>query len=238
MSELILVRHGQAAAFSENSDRLTELGQRQAEALGHYLVARGVEVDEVHSGTLERQRHTEALVGELYRKAGRSWPEAQRNAGWNEYDSGGVTRRLAPLLAARDPGFAALQADFQTHAGSRQQNRYFQRMFEALMAAWVEGSLTHPEVESFADFHARVRAARDRIIDAEGSRRVLVFSSGGPIGVCVQLALEAPLAAAIKTNWRVKNGSLTEFIFSRGRLSLDAFNRIPHLDDPALQSFR
>ena len=71
-----------------------------------------------------------------------------------------------------------------------------------------------------------------------GEYELAVVTSGGPIGVCVQLALEAPAAQSMKINWRVQNASLTEFIFSRDRLSLDSFNRYPHLADPALQSFR
>jgi hypothetical protein len=36
----------------------------------------------------------------------------------------------------------------------------------------------------------------------------------------------------------VRNCSLTEFVFSGERISLDSFNAIPHLDDPALRTFR
>jgi hypothetical protein len=36
----------------------------------------------------------------------------------------------------------------------------------------------------------------------------------------------------------VRNCSLTEFVFSGERLSLDSFNGTPHLDDPALRTFR
>ena len=44
---------------------------------------------------------------------------------------------------------------------------------------------------------------------------------------------------AVHLNWRVKNGSLTEFVFSSSkRLSLDCFNACPHLTSADLQSFR
>jgi broad specificity phosphatase PhoE len=93
-------------------------------------------------------------------------------------------------------------------------------------------------VPSFEAFHAGVERARRDILEREGSRKVAVFTSGGPIGVCVQLALEAPKAVAVHLNWRVKNGSLTDFMFSgTNRLSLDSFNTTPHLDDELL-SFR
>ena len=67
---------------------------------------------------------------------------------------------------------------------------------------------------------------------------MVAFTSGGFIGVAVQIALGAPDPSGLEVNWRVRNSSLTEFLFSRGRLSLDSFNAIPHLDDEALRSFR
>jgi broad specificity phosphatase PhoE len=239
MSQLTLIRHGQAAAFTNDSDRLTELGRKQARKLGEYMLARGVRFDEVHSGTLRRQVETEQIVGEVLRAGGVAWPEARRAPGWNEYDAGAINGRLGPLLAERDPTYRQLVTDFQTRAQARDRNRYFQRMFEALMDCWVQGALEDEAVESFRAFHRRIATARSEILEAEGSRKVAVFTSGGPIGVCVQLALEAPEAMALRLNWRVKNGSLTDFTFSgSARLSLDSFNDIAHLDDPALQSFR
>jgi len=54
----------------------------------------------------------------------------------------------------------------------------------------------------------------------------------------VQRALRAPKPVALELNWRVRNTSLTEFVFGRDRLSLDFFNTMPHLADASLQSFR
>jgi hypothetical protein len=31
---------------------------------------------------------------------------------------------------------------------------------------------------------------------------------------------------------------MTEFTFARGRISLDSFNSIPHLDDPEMRTYR
>jgi broad specificity phosphatase PhoE len=229
VSQLLLIRHGQAAAFTADSDRLTELGRRQAQELGAYLAARGTRFDEVVSGTLKRQTETEQLVGEALQRAGLPWPAARREPGWNEYDAGAISSAFAPVLAQRDAGFAKLAQDFEAHAHAPDRNRYFQRMFERLMECWIAGEIEADGVEPFAAFHARVSAARAAILDAAGSRNVAVFTSGGPIGVCVQLAVQAPPAMAIALNWRVKNGSLTEFVFGPGRLSLDGFNACPHL---------
>ena len=60
---------------------------------------------------------------------------------------------------------------------------------------------------------------------------MVVFTSGGVIGVAVQIALGTPDPSGLEINWRVRNSSLTEFLFSGERLSLDSFNTLPHLDD-------
>jgi broad specificity phosphatase PhoE len=237
MSQLVMVRHGQAAAFSHDSDRLTELGERQAAVLGEYWVQNGVEFDDVVVGSLRRHAQTEAQVAAAYARAGKAWPKARIDAGWNEYDAGGVSQ-LAPALAERDPAFAKLAADYQANAASPDRNRYFQRMFEVLMSSWVAGESQSDAVESFEAFHGRVAVAFDTVLRAEGSRRVVVFSSGGPIGVTVQRSLRAPKSVALELNWRVRNASLTEYVFGRDRLSLDYFNAIPHLVDAGLRSFR
>jgi broad specificity phosphatase PhoE len=237
MSQLVLVRHGQAAAFTDDSDRLTELGERQASVLGEYWVKSGVAFDEVIVGSLRRHAQTEAKVSQAFRRAGLPWPQASRDPGWNEYDASGIMQ-LGAAVAQNDAGFAKLVADFQAQREGSDRNRYFQRMFEQLMTRWIAGDVHSEAVESFEVFHARVSKAFDAVLSGEGSRRVVVFSSGGPIGVSVQRALRAPKPVAIELNWRVRNGSLTEFVFGSGRLSLDCFNTAPHLVDAGLRSFR
>ena len=101
-----------------------------------------------------------------------------------------------------------------------------------MMPLWIAGKLESSGVESWTAFHERVRRGFQPIIESEApSRRVVVFTSGGPIGVAVQTVLQAPDHIAIEVNWRIKNCSLTEFVFTRGRISLDMFNATPHLHE-------
>jgi len=237
MSSLLLIRHGQARAFDVDSDRLSDLGRDQARRLGEHLVSLGIDFDEVHVGALVRQRQTAELVGEAFRAAGRGWPEPLMDAAWNEYDSGGVLGTLLPALAARDESFAKLVQEFQAAAGRPDKNRYFQRMFEALMDSWERGAIESGDVEPFASFHERVRTAFHRVTSTGGSRQIAVFTSGGPIGVCTQVVLDAPPKTSLRLNWRVKNASLTEVVFSAGRASLEYFNVVEYLD-PAHRTFR
>jgi len=238
MSTLFLVRHGQASSYDHGGDHLSDLGRVQARKLGEYLVQSSARFDCVIAGTMLRQQQTASIVGEVFAQAGLPFPSTQVDARWNEYDAQGVTGALVPVLAAADPGFARKVEDFQAAIGTREQNRFFQRMFEVVMAKWVGGELAAPGVEAFSAFDQRICEAREAITSDPASRRVAVFTSGGPIGACVQAVMRAPSLVAMEINWRVRNTSITELLYSRERISLDVFNAVPHLLDPALLSFR
>ncbi len=239
MGQLTLIRHGQACAFEQDSDRLTELGEQQAQALGTYWLRREVTFDEAYSGTLVRQRRTAEIIGACFAAEGRAWPALHSLPELNEYDANGLLHRLVPALAERDAQFYALFEAFQQHRQSADRNRYFQKMFEAATACWLKGELEVEGIEPWPAFRERVRGALKHIIAQEGSgRRIAVFTSGGVIGLAVQTALQAPEAKALEINWRVRNCSLTEFTFSRDRFAFDSFNALPHLDDPALITYR
>lgn len=220
MSTLTLVRHGQARAFEKDSDRLTELGEAQARELGEWWRARGAGFDEVYCGCLTRQIRTAELAG---------FAGAVQLPAWNEYDAGGVLGTLAPRLAAADGSFAKLVEEYEAHRADSGANRYFQRMFEYIMNRWVAGDLADGGVEPWSAFQTRVTVALRRIVDSDtGGRRVLVVTSGGPIATVVQTVTGAPSRAALELNWRVRNCSVTEVLFSKGRMSLDSFNVSAH----------
>ena len=235
MSRLILVRHGQARAFEDDSDRLTEAGMEQALKLGQYFAARRLEFNEVYCGNMERQKRTMLLISNAYRDARIAWPSMRVVPGWNEYDSLSILKHLQPLLAARDQRFSELVDEANHNKRSPSANRHFQPMFEMLLQQWIAGSLEHAEVESWAAFRGRVETALRRILSSEGpSRTVLVVSSGGPIAAAVQCVLEAPPRMALELNWRMRNASITELLFTKGRVTLDLFNSVPHLDPDAV----
>ncbi len=228
MAHLVLVRHGQATPFEAVTDRLSPVGEAQSRKLGEYWARNQVAFDEIYTGSLVRQRRTAELSG---------WAEAEIIPELNEYDAESVVKYLAPQLAARDPDFRKL-AEANLGEGP-DRNKRFQKMFEPLMLRWITGELDSPQVESWRDFRERVGRGLLRVTSGQSrGRRVAAFTSGGPIGVAVQMALHAPDKTGLELNWRVRNCSLTEFLFTGGRLSLDSFNAIPHLDDPALWTFR
>jgi len=102
-------------------------------------------------------------------------------------------------------------------------------MLEPLAAAYLHGEVTHPEVEAWASFRARIHAFLRELLAGPSGRTVLAFTSGGVIGVTMAAVLRAPDESALTLNWRVRNGSLTRLTYGGGRSSLDSFNETAHL---------
>ncbi len=242
MSRLTIVRHGQASFFTDDYDKLSEIGEQQSRVLAEYWIANGVAYDEVYTGTLQRQTRTAEVVGETFAAAGLPWPEHGVYEGLNEYEADGIMDNLLPELCEREDRFRVLKEDYDAaeSEGGPPRYRTFHRLLEAVMVEYVAGKYKSNGFEPWIEFSGRVRSALKSIIEKGGSgRSIAVFSSGGPVGVFVQTALEAPEIKACELNWRVHNCSLTEFTFSPNRFTLDAFNAVAHLTpQPELLTYR
>jgi broad specificity phosphatase PhoE len=228
VSQLFLIRHGQATPFEDDTDRLSALGERQARAVGAFLTASGIVPTRLVHGPLVRQMRSALLAAEA---AGSHWPALEPLPGLAEYDGDGLIRKLAPLLAEKDAAFAALlrEAEALRENELPDRNRAFQKMLERLLDVYQSGDLHHPETESWQDFKGRVRAALNDILGSPNGSTVLAFTSGGVIGTVVAGVLDAPDASALKLNWRVRNSSITRLTLGAGRISLDSFNETAHL---------
>jgi broad specificity phosphatase PhoE len=94
-------------------------------------------------------------------------------------------------------------------------------------------------VESWAEFSARVYRGLTHIAASDGNgQQVAIFSSGGPIGVTVQRALNLAPEMTLKIAWMARNCSYSELLFSGERFTLSSFNAFPHLDDPSVLTYR
>jgi len=231
MSVLFLVRHGQARLFTEDYDRLSDLGVGQAEALGHSWLEQGIRPDHVWTGSLKRQIRTAQSVGEVFFSNNECWPEPCTTDQLNEYPAEEILRSLGRHLRETDPNIAVLADAFEAAAGSNDRYRHFHRLLVAVTARWVSGDYQCDDVPvSWSDWSDSVRDALGRIMKTTGSgESVAVFTSGGPIGVSMQTVLGAPDIKAAELNWRIHNASVTRFTFSGERVSLDRFNDVAHL---------
>jgi broad specificity phosphatase PhoE len=239
MSTLALVRHAQASFFAENYDQLSPLGEQQARLLGQYWVRRGVRFDEVYTGPRVRQIETAALAGEAFARAGLPWPESQFLDELDEHQVDRLMKAAMPAIIEAFPHVGPLHADYQKAELPHDRHRSFQLMFEEVVKLWVAGKVEAPGVESWKEFTRRVEGGLKRIVDGQQrGRRVAAFSSVGAITGCLRASLGCADLTALDLGWRVRNCSITDFVFSGRRLTLEGFNAYPHLEDPGLWTYR
>jgi broad specificity phosphatase PhoE len=138
----------------------------------------------------------------------------------------------------QDPKLSALADEFDHARGGEGEARAFQRLFEAAMLKWIASPTPGEGMEPWPAFRDRVSSAVRRLMAGEPSRRIAVFTSGGPIGLSVQLAIKGPGKSFLEVNWRIRNCSVTQFLFDRERFTLESFNCIGHLHDRSLRTYR
>lgn len=218
-------------------DELSELGRAQARALGVCFAAQGSTFDAAFTGPARRQRDTAALAGEAVQAAAQPWPAVIELPGLDEHDAFGLLRAAGSALA-HEPEIATGYQSFVAAALPSERSRAFQRLFEAVMARWMEGRFEPHDVETWPRFRARVLAGLEVVL-AAGASRAVAFTSVGPLAVLLQRALGTDDAASFRTAWRLRNASITSFVFDgAGRFTLDGFNALPHLPDPTTWTFR
>jgi broad specificity phosphatase PhoE len=208
MVELTLVRHGQAQTGARDEasyDRLSPLGEQQADWLGAHLAALGQGYDRVICGTLLRQRQTAQRV------AGPLGLQPETDARLNEMDYFGLTRSLNETHALP---FPTDRETFLVHIAE-------------VLRAWEEGEIDSPQ-ESFAAFRARVQGV---VAEAEAAGgRVMLVTSGGVIGMAMRLLLRLDRMAHGHLLLQIENTSVHRYVKAGPDLVLDTFNAVPHLE--------
>jgi len=229
MSELYLIRHGQAGSRADY-DWLSDTGRLQARRLGAYFRAQGVRFTAAFCGGMRRQRETaETVLGELP-----DAPALTVDERWNEFNLEGLWEHLAPRLLEEDVGFAQQYA--REHAGNPAAERTITSCDITLIRAWVRGAC-HPEVESWRDFRARVEAARDAVAALPAGSAVAVFTSATPTGIWCGNAFNLQPRDMLRIAAVLFNSSFSTLRLRPHELTLQSLNQTPHLD-PALRTYR
>jgi broad specificity phosphatase PhoE len=239
MGRLWLVRHSQASFLQENYDKLSELGEAQSRLLGEYWVRHKMHFDRVCSGPCVRQKDTAKIVADNYRKAGLDFPAPVIVNELDEYSGEAVLKWALPGLLGRDAGIRKLHQAFADSRDPAERRKTFQKLFEAVIGQWVNGEISPEGVESWSAFSARVHRGFKTFLSAGGQgERLAIFTSGGPIALAVQRALDLSPQNTLRVSWMAQNCSYSEFIFSRERFTMSTFNSFPHLDDLSMQTYR
>lgn len=240
MSELILVRHGQASFGKKSYDKLSELGIEQARLLSQYWKSEGEQFDHIYAGSLLRQQET---AQELLPLVAGNPDSPITHTGLNEYNGDSLIRiHLRDLGKAPDANVEFGGAVSDGDVSSIKEKGTFQKIFEEATAKWIEDKLepsnNEENFEYWAAFKQRVYNALDEIMETHGGgKRVLLSTSGGVIAIALQRVLQFPDDQVIKTNWMVHNSSVTRIRYGSGKISLMQFNNLPHLNNKIMQQF-
>jgi broad specificity phosphatase PhoE len=236
MSEIYFVRHGQASFGSDDYDRLSPLGVRQASILARFLAQTGKTFDAVYCGEMERQQKTADAFLTHYRENQLAVPRPQIDDSFNEYDSFAVWEALVPEMTAEQPSLAA---ELEKLSGDP---KAFQRVFSQVMNRWTRGEYKASGIPRWDDFTRRVVLGVENITARHGAqKRLAVFTSGGPISVAVRSALGLSDPMTLEISWQLLNASITRIKYNSKGIMLAGFNEVSHLElegDARLLTYR
>jgi len=221
MANIYLIRHAQASFGTENYDRLSVLGCRQAEVLGQYLRECEIHFDAIYSGDLERQVTTANI-------ASGSQPvevPQQLDSRFNEVRLDEQLDLLAPEVANTHPEIHEL-----VRKGLKSSKDY-QKAIEAVFNYWVSPQCKVTGVQSWADFSTAALAGLTDVMEAQGpGKSVGIFTSGGTIATIVSQVLGLDGEHAYKFFEPSINCSVTRLIYNSRKVSLSYFNDHSYLD--------
>ena len=230
MSELILVRHGQASFGEASYDKLSERGVEQIQILARHWQDLGEQFDCIYSGTLLRQRETASGLLSLVKNQPL---QAIENPAFNEYSAD-------PMMQVYLRDHSAREGFDPSVKWPVKEARLFQQLFEAATAKWIRNELKPASqdhtFEHWNSFQQRVHGIIDELMQkhTDGSR-VLITTSGGVIAMALQRVLQFPDEKVITTNWMVHNSSVTRIRYGNGKVSLTQFNNLAHLEKDGMQ---
>ena len=219
MSQLFLVRHGQASFGAADYDQLSPLGLQQAQWLGEYFQEIGVTFHHVLSGTLKRQQQTASAILQGLQPSASITTDARLN----EFD------------------FHTLVSVYCQHAGidfpgTGNGGRAFFQTLRLAMQAWARDELHRKDdeqpahaLETWQEFHDRVHGVLHDLISLEHKQNVLAVSSGGTMAMAVSQVLRCDVNTLIDLNMQTRNTAIHHFHVSQRGMQMTTFNSLPHL---------
>ncbi|GAB3281585.1 histidine phosphatase family protein [Parahaliea aestuarii] len=215
MATLYLIRHGQASFGADDYDKLSDLGCRQATAMGRYLADHGIHLDAAYSGDLLRQRETAQLA--LASQPGEV--PYHIDPRFNEVRNDEQVEHLVPELVKSNVRLKALMDR------GLSESKDYQKVIEAVFNHWVSPDCQHPGIQSWADYSSGVRDAIAELMREQGAgKTVAVFTSGGTIATAVAQVLGLGGEHTYRFYEPIFNCSVTQLFYSGDKVSLSYFN--------------
>ena len=212
MTEIYLVRHGQASFGKKDYDNLSEIGLQQSYLIGKYFKKINLNFDKAFVGTLKRQIQTYEQIIKSFNNS----LDFENSSLLNEYDVKSV------LLAF-------VKGRHLTHDELHDKKVHFNLLRNAV-DAWSEDKITHSVNETWKEFNDRAKKFL-KIIGGSKSKSILVVSSGGTISMILKQILNMPSSQFVNFHFQIYNSSYSKIKFNEFGMSLSLFNSIAHLDN-------
>jgi len=232
MSKLYLIRHAQASFLSDDYDNLSDHGHTQSRVLGDYFVKKSIQFDQVYVGPLRRHLQTYDRVKEAYMISGQDFPKAIEVEELREYVGMDSMKAVREQLVIHYPQFSTWFEEMDKQPNHRTK----MKMVVSYLRLWASDTLAFEmpkEIQTFAQFRAVAEIGLQKVMrDNTKGKTIAAFSSGG----CISAMLAPVLGVTdpdkvMGFNLVMLNTAISEVLFSEGRLSLQAFNTLPHLKD-------
>jgi broad specificity phosphatase PhoE len=225
MTEIVLVRHGQASFGKADYDALSHVGVVQSQHLGRWLATTPRGFDAVLCGRMRRHRDTLAAIAAAHENG--TLADAVTLPALDEFDHEAVMRAFAALEPAH-PHVTAFHGD-----GARDPRTIYAFLRSAL-ERWSDGVLDSRLAEPWPAFRARIEQGIAEVLErARDCERVLVVTSGGVMAQFARVALDLSGRRTVALNLAIRNTALAVFHARGGALELASWNALPHLADPS-----
>ena len=233
MNEIYFVRHGQASFGQPSYDRLSTVGERQAELLGRHFCDAGIRFDAAYSGALRRHVQTATIV--MNQMNGKSMPKLTIDADFNEMDSSDQMMNHLFTVIKEDPVLSEQMKHIHTDHGA------IGRIFDIAEKTDMIPVQVDERLQMAQQFRERIGGAIDNLVrKLEDHKKVVVFTSGGPTAVALRRTLGTSREQTIRLGWELRNTSITVLRHHQGQLWLVLFNCVAHLEgqkDPDLITY-
>lgn len=229
MSEIYLIRHGQATFDKNNYDHLSPKGFAQADILAKHLELTGTRFDAFYHG--ENLRHKQTMEPSLNLLKDRE--KVTLRPAFTEFEFGDVMREVIPFIIEKEPGF---KKDVD---GMFDSNPNFQKVFEKTVYTWLDGQDNFKSTP-WREFVKRVKIELDEVMKNEGAgKKIAIFTSGGVISAVVQIALSISERDALKLSWQILNASVTRLKYNNDEMGLCSMNEAAFLAvEPGMITYR
>ena len=224
MSTLILIRHAQASFGADDYDQLSKLGYTQADHLAKWFARQPHTIDRVVCGPCKRHRQSAEATLALPSTASQDAEiieeldefDAFRLFGWfMQREDDPRSAEIRELMLAQDPA----------------QARGLGKLLEQVTLEWARGEHVIPGMDTWAQTRERMETGIRKVTASmQASERVALFTSGGPVGVAIGMALELSDEKTMQMCWAVYNASFSRFFVNGDLFSLDSMNNLPHLE--------